>query len=56
MKKLLSILIIIFSSQTLTYAEDFTDLQIEGMSVGDSLLDHFSKKKLIIVKLIGMTV
>jgi hypothetical protein len=46
MKKLLSILIIIFSSQTLTYAEDFTDLQIEGMSVGDSLLDHFSKKKI----------
>ena len=45
MKSLLLILILTFSLQTLGKAEDIRDFEIEGMSVGESLLDHFSKKK-----------
>ena len=45
-KKLLLILILTLSVQTLVKADDIYDLEIEGMSVGDSLLDFFSKKKL----------
>ena len=44
MKRLLLILILTFSFQTLTKADDIRDFQIEGMSIGDSLLDHFSEK------------
>ena len=43
MKRLLLILILTFSFQTLTKADDINDLQIEGMGVGDSLLDYFSE-------------
>ncbi|MDA9725698.1 hypothetical protein N9U50_01970 [Candidatus Pelagibacter sp.] len=46
MKIILSLLIIIFSLQSLTKADDVRDFEIEGMSVGDSLKDHFSKKKI----------
>ena len=46
MKKILAILILIFALQTPSQADDIQDFQIEGMSVGDSLLDHFSKKKI----------
>ena len=45
MKKYLSIaiLVLIFSFQSLTKAEDITEFEIEGMSIGDSLLDYMSK-------------
>ena len=46
MKRLLLILILTFSFQTLTKADDIRDFQIEGMSIGDSLLDHMSSKKI----------
>ena len=46
MNRLLLILILTFSYQTLTKADDISDLQIEGMSVGDSLLDYFSKEQI----------
>jgi len=46
MKRLLLILILTFSFQTLTKADDIRDFEIEGMSVGDSLLNFFSKKKI----------
>lgn len=46
MRVFLSILILIFSLQSLTYAEDIRDFQIEGMSVGDSLLDYMSIKNI----------
>ena len=46
MKKILAILILIFALQTPSQADDIQDFQIEGMSVGDSLLDYFSKKKI----------
>ena len=42
MKKLSTYLFLIFFSfQTPSWAEDIRDLQIEGMSIGDSLLDYF---------------
>ena len=47
MKRLLTILILIFSFQTLTKAEDISEFEIEGMSVGDSLLDHVSKELIL---------
>ena len=46
MKRFLLILILTFSFQSLTNADDISDFQIEGMSVGDSLLDYFSKSEI----------
>ena len=47
MKKLSTYLfLILFSFSTLSFADDISDFQIEGMSVGDSLLDYFSKKEI----------
>ena len=46
MKKILTILIIIFTFQTSSKADDIRDFQIEGISVGDSLLDYFSKEQI----------
>ena len=42
-KKISFILIIIFSLQSWTNADDISDFEIEGFSIGDSLLDHFTK-------------
>jgi hypothetical protein len=42
--KLLLIFILTFSFQTLTKADDIRDFEIEGISIGDSLLDHFKIK------------
>ena len=44
MKRLLLILILTLSFQTLTKADDISDFEIEGMSIGDSLLDYFSEE------------
>ena len=44
MKKLLYIIILTFIFQSLTKANDIRDFQIEGMSIGDSLTDYFTKK------------
>ena len=46
MKRLLLILILTFSFQTLAKADDIKDFQIEGMSIGDSALDYFSKDQI----------
>ena len=46
MKRLLIILILTFSFQSLTNADDIRDFKIEGISIGDSLLDYYSKKEL----------
>ena len=43
MRIFLSILIIIFSFQSSTKGDDIKDFEIEGISIGDSLLDHFTK-------------
>ena len=42
MRILLSVLILIFSFQSWTKADDIRDFEIEGMSVGDSLLDYMT--------------
>ena len=39
----LTFLILIFSLQYLAKADDIRDFEIEGFSIGDSLLDHFTK-------------
>ena len=43
MKRLLLILILTFSFQNLTKADDIDDFEIEEMSIGDSLLDYYSE-------------
>ena len=50
MKKLLAILILILTLQTPSQADDISDFHIEGISVGDSLLDYLSKEKIEIEK------
>ena len=47
MKRLLLILILTFSFQLWAAADDIRDFQIEGMSIGDSALDYFSKDQII---------
>ena len=46
MKKILTILILIFTLQTPSQADDIRDFQIEGMSLGDSALDYFSEDEI----------
>ena len=46
MKRLLLILIFTFSFQTLTKADDIRDFEIEGMSIGDSLLNFITKDQI----------
>ena len=43
MKIFLSVLILIFNLQSWTKADDIRELEIEGISIGDSALDFFSK-------------
>ena len=48
MKKLFTYLIlIILSFSASTYADDILDFEIDGMSIGDSLLNYFSKDKIL---------
>ena len=46
MRIFLSVLILIFSLQSWTKADDIRDFQIESISLGDSLLNYFSKKEI----------
>jgi len=46
MKKLLLILILTFSFQSLLKADDIMDFEIEGMSLYDSALKYFKKQEL----------
>jgi len=46
MRVFLTVLTLIFSIQSLTKADDIRDFEIEGMSIGDSLLDFLSKKEI----------
>ena len=46
MKKFLAILILIFTLQTPSQADDIRGLEIEGMSIGDSALDYFSEEEI----------
>jgi len=46
MRLFLTIFVFIFSLQSSIKADDIKDLEIEGMSIGDSLLDYFSKEEI----------
>jgi len=46
MKKFLLILILIFSFESWTKADDIRDFEIQGVGIGDSLLTIFSEKEL----------
>ena len=46
MKKILIIFLFLFNLQSLSRADDISEFEIEGMSIGDSLLDFFSEENL----------
>ena len=46
MKKIILIFILFICSQTLIKADDIRDFEIEGLSIGDSLLNFASEKKI----------
>ena len=46
MRIFIAVLILIFSFQSWTKADDIRDFEIEGISVGDSLLDYASYEKI----------
>ena len=46
MRVFLASIILIFSLQSWTKADDISDFEIEGMSIGDSLLDYFSEEEI----------
>ena len=46
MRRLLLILILTFSFQSLSKADDIRDFEIEGMSIGKSLLDYYNESKI----------
>ena len=46
MKKIFFLIILVFSLQTLSLADNIRYFQIEGMKIGDSALDYFSESEL----------
>ena len=46
MRVFLAVVVLIFSFQSWAKADDIRDFEIEGISVGDSLLDYFSEESI----------
>jgi len=46
MRAFITVLVLIFSLQSWTKADDIREFEIEGMSIGDSLLDYFSEEEI----------
>ena len=46
MRVFIAVLVLIFSLQSWTKADDISDFEIEGMSVGDSLLDYYNSEEI----------
>jgi hypothetical protein len=46
LRTFISIIVLIFSFQTLTKADDVGDFEIEGISIGDSLLKYFDRDEI----------
>ena len=44
MRVFIAVLVLIFSLQSWTKADDIRDFEIEGISIGDSLLEHFPRE------------
>jgi len=53
MRVFIAVLLLLFSFQSWTKADDISDFEIEGISIGDSALDYFSKDELDQRKEIG---
>ena len=51
MRIFLSVPILIFSLQSWAKTDDITDFEIEGISIGDSLLNYFSKDEIELKRL-----
>ena len=47
MRTFLTILILFFTFQTWAKADDIRDFEIEGISIGDSLLDFYSEENIL---------
>ena len=47
MKSFVTIFLLILFFQSYSTADDISEFQIEGISVGDSLLNHFSEKEIL---------
>jgi hypothetical protein len=47
MRTFIAAIILIFSFQSLVKADDIRDFQVEGISIGDSALDHFSEEEIL---------
>ena len=46
MRIFLAVLVLIFSFQSWTKADDISDFEIEGMSIGDSALKYYSESQI----------
>ena len=46
MRVFIAVLVLIFSLQSWTKADDISDFQIEGMSIGDSALEYYSESNI----------
>ena len=46
MRVFIAVLVLIFSLQSWTKADDIRDFEIEGISIGDNLLDHYTLKEI----------
>ena len=46
MRIFITLLVLIFSFQSLTTADDISELEIEGFSIGDNLLKYFSVEEI----------
>ena len=46
MRVFIAVLVLIFSLQSFSKADDISDFEIEGMSIGDSALDFFSEEEI----------
>ena len=46
MKKILFIIFFIFIFQSWTKADDISEFEVEGISIGDSLLDYYSEDEI----------
>ncbi len=46
MRLFIAVLVLIFTFQTSSQADDIRDFQIEGVSIGDSLLDYMSEEEI----------
>ena len=53
MRVFIAVIVLIFSLQSFTKADDIRDFEIEGMSIGDSLLDYYSEKEIKKIKIIS---